>query len=414
MPNSLAQIGLLKLGITAAFWLVTTSGASAQTTLPNLLETTAPDNNNSEFSLDEFTENSQSLPLSPVKQSISAQERLRLDSALDELHAEAAAQLEAGNANQAFDTWYQELRWRQELGQLEEVRALGRVGEVAWQENRQADVQRIAQRLKSIQQEVIAEGNPSLLHALGKAYQQMRLPKQAIAVEQQILAQARNRGDLKAQEAALQTIAKQHLGWFHYQKAAATYEKLLELRSSSDSSSQTVYLQKLAEIYDKSAQPEKAVRIKRRLAENYRQRQSTKPLAALKTSLASDYETLNQPNAATQNYREAFELAWSQQQVATASKALQKLGDIYYRYRQPSFALRIYTELLKAEQQSGDSYGMMNTYDQMGHIYLEQNNYSEALQAFQKGQQIAQSLSYKEAYFTAQLERVHQQISQNN
>ena len=52
----------------------------------------------------------------------------------------------------------------------------------------------------------------------------------------------------------------------------------------------------------------------------------------------------------------------------------------------------------------------MTTYDQIGQIYLERTNYSEALAAFQKGLELAKQLNYQEDYFTKQVEQANQQL----
>jgi len=54
----------------------------------------------------------------------------------------------------------------------------------------------------------------------------------------------------------------------------------------------------------------------------------------------------------------------------------------------------------------------MNTYDKMGQIYLEQKKYSQALDVFQKGLQLAKSLQYQESYFAEQIDRASKQSSQ--
>jgi hypothetical protein len=54
----------------------------------------------------------------------------------------------------------------------------------------------------------------------------------------------------------------------------------------------------------------------------------------------------------------------------------------------------------------------MNVYDQMGQIYLERQEYAQALAAFQQGLVLAQSLKYQETYFARQIEVVNQQSSQ--
>jgi tetratricopeptide (TPR) repeat protein len=203
------------------------------------------------------------------------------------------------------------------------------------------------------------------------------------------------------------------MAWFDYPKAAATYEELLaQAQAQGDRVNEVVYLQQLAYIYDKAQQPETALKAKQRLAETYLNQKDYTNLPALKIAIASDYEALNKPDEASQNYQEAYSLAWSLQQYAYASDALQKLGALYRSHDQPEFALQVYEVLLKTEQQSYDYYGLMNAYDQIGQIYLGQKNYPQALAAFQKGLELAKSLQYQETYFANQIEQVSKQSSQ--
>lgn len=354
------------------------------------------------------------LPQPPVARPLSSSERRQLVAALDELNAQATAQWQSGNADEAFAIWYRELRLRRALGPIEEVQALGRVGEVAWSENRRTDVQLITQRLETIQQqaEVESQLDPELLTVLGEAYQQVRAPRPALSIYQQMLADARQRKDLDAQEQLLLTIAQLHLAWFEYPQAAETYEQLVDLaRSRSDYLAQVSYLQELAEIYTQAEQPANGVRIKQNLAQQYRTQQQLESLASLLVSLAADYAAIDQPERASQTYQEAFQLAWSQQQFAIAGEALEQLGNLYRTYEQPGAALQIYLELIKVRQQVYDFYGLMNAYDKIGQIYREQSDYAQALEAFQTGLEIAQSLGYQEVYFANQIEQVSQQMN---
>jgi tetratricopeptide (TPR) repeat protein len=132
----------------------------------------------------------------------------------------------------------------------------------------------------------------------------------------------------------------------------------------------------------------------------------------LKIAIATDYEALNQPDPASQNYQDAYKLAWALRQWAYASEALQKLAALYHSHNQSNSALQVYDVLIKTQQQSYNFYGLMNTYDKMGQIYLEQKKYSQALDVFQRGMQLAKSLRYQENYFAEQLERVSKQSSQ--
>ncbi|NEP54160.1 MAG: tetratricopeptide repeat protein [Moorea sp. SIO3C2] len=378
---------------------------------PNLLELTAPDPLLPSLSPDE--------PLNPS-------ERSRLSEALDELNAEAEAEFKAGNQSKAFDIWYREIRLRRVLGDpVAEVQTLGRVGGVAWNENNNQSVQLITARLEEIQQENEAEDsiNLPLLKALGKAYEQIRLPGQALTVYEQILADARNQGDMAAVEATLKTMGELHMAWFDYPKAAETYEELLAQALNQDQNQRDVpleplrerineevaYLQQLAYIYDQDQQPDQALPKKQQLVDIYLNQGNDTQIPALKIAIASDYNSLNQPEKASQTYQEAYSLAWSLQQFAHASEALQPLAQLYLTSKQPEFALQVYEVLLQVEQQSYNYYGLMNTYDNIGQIYLDMNNYPQALAAFQKGLDLAESLQHREAYFVNKIQIVNRQ-----
>jgi tetratricopeptide (TPR) repeat protein len=339
----------------------------------------------------------------------------RLREALDGLDAEAQAQLQAGNADGAFEIWYRELRLRRVLGRIEEINALGRVGKIAWDNTRRYDVQIITKRLNVVQQEAEAEAplTSELLLAFATAYQQVHSINNSLDIYQKILANARKNQDVAAEEEALRQLGQLYLAKFDYLNAASIYEDLLKRsQAKSNSYDEGIYLQQLAEIYSQALQPENAVQIKEQLAQKYISAQNLQGLAELKIEIGADYEALKNPEQASQNYQEAFSLAWSLQQFGTAGEALSKLGDLYQAYDRDEYAMQIYQELIKVEQQAYDYYGLMQTYDRIGQIYLKQQNYPQALAAFQQGLQIARSLQYREDYFLSQIEAVNQQKNQ--
>ncbi|MEQ8383586.1 MAG: tetratricopeptide repeat protein [Coleofasciculus sp. A1-SPW-01] len=390
----------------AALWLGLSSPTLAQpaeTNPPNPLE------------LD--TTGDPLLPNPPVERSLSPLERRRLREDLNQLNNQAAAELRAGNLEEAFDIWYREIRLRRVLGgRLEEVKTLGRVGEIAWSRNAKSQVQLITKRLETIQQNAEEEGElePELLGALGQAYQQVRVPRNALAIYEQILADARQQGDLETQAETLETIAQLHLAWFDYPQAAAIYEELLAIaQARRDRVAEINYLQELLNIYKQSQEPENALRIKERLVDSYLNQDNYTQIPALKIGIGADYEALNQPEKASQSYQEAYALAWSSQQFAYASDALEKLAQLYLSYDQPDYALQVYETLIIVEQQSYNYYGLMQAYDQMGQIYLAQNKYSQALDAFQKGLELARSLQYRETHFARQIEKINQEETSN-
>ncbi|MEQ9236896.1 tetratricopeptide repeat protein [Coleofasciculus sp. E2-BRE-01] len=390
----------------ATLWLGLSGGTLAQpaeTNPPNPLE------------LD--TTGDPLLPNPPVERPLSPLERRRLREDLNQLNNQAAAELRAGNLEEAFDIWYREIRLRRVLGgRLEEVKTLGRVGEIAWSRNAKSQVQLITKRLETIQQNAEEEGElePEILGALGQAYQQVRVPRNALAIYEQILADARQQGDLETQAETLETIAQLHLAWFDYPQAAAIYEELLAIaQAKRDRVAEVNYLQELLNIYKQSQKPENALRIKERLVESYLNQENYTQIPALKIGIGADYEALNQPEQASQSYQEAYALAWSSQQFAYASDALEKLAQLYLSYDQPDYALQVYETLIIVEQQSYNYYGLMQAYDQMGQIYLTQNKYAQALDAFQKGLELARSLQYRETHFARQIEKINQEETSN-
>ncbi|MGB7443252.1 MAG: hypothetical protein WA919_19470 [Coleofasciculaceae cyanobacterium] len=359
----------------------------------------------------ELTEPDPLLPKLPVERPLTESEREKVRLALDELDKQALAQLEAGNVPAAFEIWYREIRLRRKIGgPIEEVQALGRVGEIAWQDNRKPQLQLILARLETIEQEAETEGNLDLplLVALGQAYGKIRVPGQALIVYEKVLAQARTREDAEAIEATLQTMASLHMAWFDYPKAAAAYEELLDIAQlQGDSLKEFNYLKELAYIYDQAKEPENALRYKQKILETYLPEDPRRP--ELKIAIASDYETLGQLDEASKTYQEAYTLAFSLKQFAYAADALRKLASLYSSHQQPEFALQVYETLLEVEQFSYNYYGLMYAYDQIGQINLQLKDYGKALVAFEKGLELAQSLKYQESYFVTQIEQVKQQ-----
>jgi tetratricopeptide (TPR) repeat protein len=347
-------------------------------------------------------------PLSPLEKS-------KLEKACDDLNAQALKLFNESEEEEAFKIWYRELRLRRELGQFEEVSALGRVGEFAWQKNRSNDVEIISKRLEAIESQANNQKqlDPNLLNAFGKAYQQIKQFDRALSIYQQILANARQQKNLETQKEALLAIGSLNLARFNYQNAATAYEELLAIATEEENHlERTNYLSKLAEIYNEATQPTNGIKIKLQLAETYLKEQKNRELAVLKISIADDYQSLDRPEPASQNYQEAFDLAWSLQDYSLASQALEKLGELYQEYQQLDSALQIYQQLLRVEQKTYNFYGLMNTYDRLGQIYLTRQHYDRALVSFQKGLEIAKTLKYQESYFSSQIKQVEQQKNQ--
>ncbi|MEB3826348.1 tetratricopeptide repeat protein [Phormidium sp. CCY1219] len=363
---------------------------------PNPLEAIAPD---------------PLLPKPPKKNEELTAEQLReLDTALDELNGEASAELAAGNTREAFEIWYRELRLRRYFGPETEVEALTRVGAIAWEREQITPVQFIEGRMAAIYQANCTGEQTcelSLLERLGQGFQVLRSRDFAIQVYRQILTHARDRQDIPAQEAALTLIGGLYLEKLDYANAAAPYEQLLNIATSRGNVPQQIaYIEDLAFIYTQANRLEKAIAMRQRLVRYYSTPESGQKIPELKLAIATDYETLGYLQSAINTYQETYTLAWAQQQFYIARDALQALARIYKNAEQIDAALEVYEALLLVDRRAYNLYGIMNTYDEIGQLHLEQNNYANAERAFKNALEIARQLNYQEAYFTEKIQQL--------
>ena len=372
------------------------------------------------------------LPQTASQRLLLEAERKQLAVALDGLNSQAAEKLKQRDRVGAFALWYRELRLRRSLGVLEEVAALGRVGEIAWKESLTPDVRWITKRLDvilaqsqlptattptSTSEAIPAKGSAlsssdranriAVLEALGLAYQQVRLPQPAVSIYQQILTDAKQRRDEKKVDETLITLGKLHLNWFDYFNAALSYQELANrAQSRGDRPNEIIYLTQLAYVHEQAKQPEKAIAAQQKLVALYEKLPDPRPIPALKIKIADNYKLLARSDQAEQNYQSAYQLAQPTLQLAYASEALQKLGALYRANDRLEAALKVFDYLVSLEQQSYNYYGMMNAYDQIGQIQLDRKQNQQALVAFQQGLRLAKQLKYRQDYFTAQLQKI--------
>jgi tetratricopeptide (TPR) repeat protein len=435
MPNRGNQILRMRssvpIGCLLFLWLCAGSIASAQTNPPGLdqfspnpLEITTPD------------------PLTPASESLSSTQRDELTAALEELNLEAVAKLQAGDGAGAFEIWFRELRLRRYLGPAAEIAALSRVGSVAWSNSKNLELQLITKRLQAIQKQVKSQVpvNTELLPALAAAFQQVRAKGPTVEVYQEILENARQNQDILAQGQILKAIALIHVNWLSYDKAASVYEELATLiqenralfaANSAVQNSAVVAgngappqpvtpptevdtLRQLAYVYQQSKQPLKAIAAREKLTSVYLNLQNPSAIPALKFAIASDYETIGQINLAAQYYQEAYNLAVPIQQYAQASEALEKLALLYRSQKQWEPTLRIYQMQLLLEERAYNFYGLMNAYDNIGQVYQEMTAYDKALEAYQKGLDVAKRLGHRQEYFAKKIQKVNKQLQRTS
>ena len=353
------------------------------------------------------------LPSPKINRDLSPLEIRRVKQEVTKINQEATAELARGNQELAFQLWFRELRLQRALGREAEVIALGRIGNIAWQQNRRLELREIAERLITIEQKAQTENNLNneFLNAIGVAYQQIKYLDQAINIYKIILEEARQQNDLVAEQNNLELLGKLYLAKFDYLSAALIYEALLTLVQNNlareeNSKRIETYLLELVEIYHRLEQPEAAIKSQKQLIDQYITEGRINSVATLKIAVGNDYQNLEQPQLASQYYQEAYTLAQSLQQVALAADALTQLAILYQQENQLQLAISTYQQLIDTEQKADNFYGLMNAYDNLGNIYLEIEDYSQALVSFEAGLAIAESLNYRIDYFIDKIQQV--------
>ena len=380
---------------------------------PNPLESTQPD---------------PLLPNPPTTRTVTGEKREELSQELDQLNVEAAALLAAGETTKAFEIWNRELRLHRYLGKAEELAALSRVAEIAWNNSQKLQVQWITKRLETLRPEIKEQEPPNLelLQALGSAFNTVRAKDSGVEIYQQVISEARKQEDVVTLKQTLTAVGEIYLNWLDYDNAAIAYEELLEVQQQSNlelseiettnflisgNFEQANTLKQLAFIYNQGGKPLQAITAKERLVDFYEGQQNIAEVPEIKISIAEDYEELGRLNLASQYYQEAYSVAQSIQQFLTASDALENLAALYLSQDEKEAAIEIYKVQLLMDQQFFNVYGMMETYDRMGQVYAQLKAHGLAMSSFQRGLELSRQLGgYRESYFLQKLDKLNRNI----
>ena len=380
---------------------------------PNPLESTQPD---------------PLLPNPPTTRTLTGEKREELSQELDQLNVEAAALLAAGETTKAFEIWNRELRLRRYLSKAEELAALSRVAEIAWNNSQKLQVQWITKRLETLRPEIQEQEPPNLelLQALGSAFNTVRAKDSGVETYQQVISEARKQENVVTLKQALTAVGEIYLNWLDYDNAAIAYEELLEVQQQSNlelseiettnflisgNFEQANTLKQLAFIYNQGGKPLQAITAKERLVDFYEGQQNIAEVPEIKISIAEDYEELGRLNLASQYYQEAYSIAQSIQQFLTASDALENLAALYLSQDEKETAIEIYKVQLLMDQQFFNVYGMMETYDRMGQVYAQLKAHGLAMSSFQRGLELSRQLGgYRESYFLQKLDKLNRNI----
>ncbi len=346
---------------------------------------------------------------------LSSFEKYRIEKTISELNQSAQAELNQGNQDQAFKLWYRQLKLTRAISAEKEIKTLGDIGAIAWQENRGLDLRNIAARLISLEGEITTK-NPLSLDLLNQfitAYQQVRYLDQAINIQTKInkISRRSDNYNLAREQENSEVLGKLYLAKFDYQNAAKTYQSLLSLVDNKNpefpiKNKADLYLKTLINIYDRTGQIDQAIATKQRLVKHYTVTKKSTKIAKLEIAIARDYQTLNQIPKAIETYSQAAAIATQTQQLAIAENASIRLGKLYQQSEQVEQAIVTYEKLIEIQQQSYNYYGLINTYDTLGNIYLKLNQKAQAKQSFQEALVLAQSLNYKVKYFNNQIRQI--------
>ena len=331
------------------------------------------------------------IPQGYGRRELSSFEKYRLAREMIKLDDMAQAELAQGNEALAMQLWYRQLRLSRAIDLKTEIETLGKVGTVAWSENLGDDVRNIADRLIVIQTEADDQDNftAELLATLARAYESIKYLDKAIEINQQILT-----NNQASRLETLKKLGELYLAIFDYDNAAIIYQEIQE-QDDILPQQQVKIWQTLAKIYDQNGKANQSIAIKKKLINYYWQAQQYKPIASLEIAIAHDYRSLKQMDQAIAAYEQAFDTAISNQQLAIASNSLLALSKIYQQQGNWNQAIKTSQKLLSMQQQAYDFYGLVNTYNALGNIYLNLNQTQAAKQSFQQALTIAKEIDYQ-------------------
>jgi tetratricopeptide (TPR) repeat protein len=173
-----------------------------------------------------------------------------------------------------------------------------------------------------------------------------------------------------------------------------------------DQASRVFYLERLAFMYDQLQRPSDAIRIKQSLVAYYQAIADIPETTALYIALGNDFTATDEVASAEQSYVSAYALAWEAKQFYRAGEAIDRLAELYDREARYDDALKTYRIAIDIDAISNDRYGLMVTYDTIGQLYQRLNAYAQALDAYQRGLEVAQQISSRTSYFQFQIDTV--------
>ena len=353
------------------------------------------------------------LPTALLQRSPSPLERITIRETAEQLDQDARQQLAANETDRAFDLWFRALNLQRVLGKNAEIIALGEVAEQAWEAGEKIELQAITQRLQTLEKDLKAQGNwlsPEAI-VLGISYQQARDLSSANRLYEYQLAEAQRTNNSATISAVLTQLIQVQWGALNYPLAAKYTQQQLEILRSQPATrsgllEERSLLQSLSFFYQQTEDYLSAVTILKEAISLTLDLGLDAEVAPLQVSLAEAQILSGDGLSATDTYRQAYLKAQQQQQFYLAQDILFALGQLREQRGELAEAIQVYEILRQVHRYSSNLLGLLESYDRLGQLYLQINNPQLASEQFQKGLELSKRLGYREAEFTAQVDRL--------
>ena len=353
------------------------------------------------------------LPTALLQRSPSPLERITIRETAEQLDQDARQQLAANETDRAFDLWFRALNLQRVLGKNAEIIALGEVAEQAWEAGEKIELQAITQRLQTLEKDLKAQGNwlsPEAI-VLGISYQQARDLSSANRLYEYQLAEAQRTNNSATISAVLTQLIQVQWGALNYPLAAKYTQQQLEILRSQPATrsgllEERSLLQSLSFFHQQTEDYLSAVTILKEAISLTLDLGLDAEVAPLQVSLAEAQILSGDGLSATDTYRQAYLKAQQQQQFYLAQDILFALGQLREQRGELAEAIQVYEILRQVHRYSSNLLGLLESYDRLGQLYLQINNPQLASEQFQKGLELSKRLGYREAEFTAQVDRL--------
>lgn len=345
------------------------------------------------------------LPSPPIPRLLSPLEEVALTQALDQLLV-TITELELGGDTQAARTlWMREIRLRRLLGVRAELVAMARAAPTLQDWNATQELQLLSVRLTTL----VAETHLPLdqLQEVAVTYAALGNLEAALSLRRTLAGAAR---DQAAYSAQLEQIANLYEAGFQFPEAAKVYQELVEIATDQGiTTDQVRFLQAQIKNLAQAQDPAGTLEAQQQLLQPYLRDSTYWPqVPGLQYAMADNQVLLGDLDTASRQYQIAYTNAIGSQQFSLAAATLDRLVKLYGKLGRWTDVDYLYDQLLRVHETTSNTYGLMDSFDQLGQLYEKQRNPQAALLAYRQGLALARRLGYRETYFETQIQRLRE------